>query len=309
MEEKTTASRNALSEGWELRRKLLDFMAVPGMASYVNGLVSGKSLNERGHWAAYAADNFVIPLSKKLGRPLRMITLGCGKATIERSLVQTHGWPIRELVGFEYDEALRRAAQAAWSEVPQVSTRFTFFDFNAPVIDVPWQPDVIFTHHALHHATDIEKLLPYLQSLMSEDCLFIGSEFLGPTRFQVPDDVKQIIIRLNDNLPLEMRRDLRSGDVVKHVQFAQLESLMKIDPSESARSADLRTMLFALFKVVERKPMGGTLLRWLFQYRAGNFDRANPLHVAIASYLIEIEKTLIETRMIQSDDQFFVLKR
>ena len=53
--------------------------------------------------------------------------------------------------------------------------------------------------------------------------------------------------------------------------------------------------------------MGGTILRWLLQYRAGNFKGDNPCHVAIADLLCYIEERLIRDGRIKSDDLFFVL--
>lgn len=306
--EAETASRYSLSEGWKERRQLLDWMAVPGMATYVNGMVSGLPMSNGGHWAQYAARRFIVPLAEQLGRPLNVVSLGCGGGRIENSLFAHHGWPIGRMVGLEYDAALRAAAEELWSKHAAVQSSFEFLDFNAPAAEIDFPIDVIFTCHAIHHATDLEKFLPFIDSLFSDHTIFVGIDYFGPTRFMVEHDVRAIIDRLNDQLPLELRRDLRTGEIVPHVQYSTLESIMQVDPSEAARSSDLRTMLFNRLPIEEIKPMGGTLLRWLFQYRAGNFDRENPEHRAIAAYLIEIERTLIEAKTIISDDLFFVLR-
>lgn len=107
---------------------------------------------------------------------------------------------------------------------------------------------------------------------MHDHSLLIGSEFLGPTRFQVSVEARDLINRLDAVLPDELRMNLKTGKVGP-VEFATLKR-MRYDPSESARSADLRAMLFANFPIIERRPMGGTLLRWLFQNRAGNSAKA-----------------------------------
>jgi len=149
--------------------------------------------------------------------------------------------------------------------------------------------------------------LPFINRLMHKDSLFIGIEYFGPTRFQVEHDVREILDQFYSILPEELKYNIRDKTVPPKLFYPSIDHMMKIDISESARSSDLRTMLFSNFPVIEKKPMGGTLLRWLFQFRAGNYDRSNPNHCAIAALLIELERNLISNRQVQSDDLFFVL--
>lgn len=305
VEERKTASRAALSATFLANRQQLDWMHVPGMGTYVNTMVSGKNPNHGGHWARYAAERHVIPLSKKLGRPLRMVSLGCGASRIERGLMATHGWPVSDYLALEYDEALRDKGKEHFADLPDVEFRSSFFDFNDTRPAPRETFDIVFAHHGIHHATNVEGLLQYINSIMESHSLFVGSEFFGPTRFQVTYEVRQIIDELDRILPDELRLNLKTNEI-GGVKYASLDD-MKYDPSESARSADLRVMLFANFPVIDMKPMGGTLLRWLLQYRAGNFDPSNKYHRSIAALLIHIERDLIRRGTIQSDDLFFVV--
>lgn len=300
-----TASRAALDASFQANRQQLDWMHVPGMPSYVNMMVSGKSPNHGGHWARYAAERHVVPLAKRLGRRLRMVSLGCGASRVEKGLIATHGWPVSSYFALEYDQALREKGREHFAELPDVEFRSSFFDFNDSANGPRESFDVVFVHHAIHHATAIEDLLRYVNSILAPDGLFVGSDFFGPTKFQVTYEVRQIIDELDRMLPDELRVNLKTGKLGA-VSYASLDD-MRYDPSESARSADLRVMLFANFPVIELKPMGGTLLRWLLQYRAGNFDRANPYHRSIAALLIRTERDLIARGAIQSDDLFFVV--
>lgn len=304
-EDRRTASRAALGATFLADRKRLDWMHVPGMGTYVNSMVSGRSPNNGGHWATYAAQKHVIPLSEKLGRPLRMASFGCGASRVERGLVATHGWPISDYFALEYDAALRSKGEEHFSSLPHVNFRTSFFDFNDTHLGPHETFDIVFAHHGIHHATNVEGLLRYINSSMEPHSLFIGSEFFGPTRFQVAWETREIIDELDRALPDELRKNLRTNEV-RGVKYATLSD-MEYDPSESARSADLRVMLFANFPVIDMKPMGGTLLRWLLQYRAGNFDPSNAYHRSIAALLIHIERDLICRGAIQSDDLFFVV--
>jgi hypothetical protein len=152
-------------------------------------------------------------------------------------------------------------------------------------------------------------MLEKVNRMLKPDGLFIGIDYFGPTRFQIEYDVLPIIQELFSYLPPELRRDLRTPEMSVQEQFRAhtYAEVRRADPSESVRSSDLRTLLFATFPVIDVKPMGGTLLRWLMQDRAGNFAAGNPDHVAIARLLQFIERELIALRRIQSDDLFFVL--
>jgi hypothetical protein len=110
-------------------------------------------------------------------------------------------------------------------------------------------------------------------------------------------------------LPDELRRNLGSAEmrVDGTYEAPTIEAVRSADISEAVRSSDLRTLLFANFPVIEIKPMGGTILRWLLNNRAGNFDWSNPNHMCIIRLLQFIERELIHSNRMKSDDLFFVL--
>lgn len=307
--EQETATRATLSEEWKAAAKKIDWMHAPHMAEYVNQLVSGKALAEGGHWSIYAREQHVGPLSQRLGRELSMVSLACGSGHVERSLLVEFGWPVSRFLGLEFDQTLRSAAEGRFKTV-RCESAFRFFDFNKP-LEIDERFDVVFCCHSIHHATDIEQLLRTANSLLRDDGLFIGIDYFGPTRFQVEYDVLPLIAELFSVLPSELRRDLRteSRRVLDTFTTDTIDAVRQADPSESVRSSDLRTLLFATFPVIEVKPMGGTLLRWLLQNRAGNFLSDNPDHLCIARLLQIIERELIASKRIKSDDLFFVLRK
>ena len=281
------------------------------MAEYVNSLVSSRSLNDNGHWAIYARDKFVLPLRAKRGRrkSLSVVSLACGSGYIEESLL-SFGWPVGELLGLEYDEILRLEAEKRFQKHPKCKARFEFYDFNQEYSPEK-QFDIVFACHSLHHASDLEGLMETINQLLKPDGLVIGIDYFGPTRFQIEHDVLPFIAELFAYLPEELRRDLRSPDepVKEKYEADTFYEVRQADISEAVRSSDLRTFLFATFPVVEIKPMGGTILRWLLQYHAGNFDLQNPYHITIMRLLQFIERELISSKRIKSDDLFFVLKK
>jgi SAM-dependent methyltransferase len=307
--EHKSATRYTLSDEWQELKSKIDWMHAPEMAEYVNGLVSGTPLNYGGHWADYARKTHIETLANRLGRPLSMVSFACGSGHIEESLIGQFQWPISELQGLEYDSKLRATAEATFKrKFPDMPTRFSHFDFNDSFKSKE-KFDIAFCCHSIHHATDIERMLSTINEILKDDGLFIGIDFFGPTRFQIEFDVLPIIEELFSILPEHLRRDLRSPSlaVTRRFMVDSIKTVDEADISEAVRSSDLRTLLFSSFPVIDIKPMGGTLLRWLFQYRAGNFRHDNPDHVAIAKLLQVIERELIQCRRIRSDDLFFVL--
>lgn len=306
--DRQTATRTSLTVAWQAAQGKIDWMAAPAMAEYVNGMVSGRSLSDNGHWAIHARDQFVAPLHSRLGGKVSMASLACGSGHIEETLLKDFKWPVTEFLGLEYDDHLRANATERFGRIAGCNSRFEFFDFNAA--EVPdRQFDIVFTCHSIHHATDVESLMEKMNRMLKPNGLIIGIDFFGPTRFQIEYDVLPIIQELFTYLPPDLRRDLTTPDMTVQESFIHgtIDAVRSADPSESIRSSDLRTLLFSTFPVIEIKPMGGTLLRWLLQNRAGNFNPENPDHVAIMRCLQFIERELIALRRIKSDDLFFVL--
>lgn len=266
-----SASHYTLQKEWEELQNKIDWMSAPTMPEYVNGLVSGKSLSEGGHWALYAKEKHVIPLFNRRGEKLEMVSLACGSGHIEESLVVDFSWPVKHLIGLEYDDQLRSSAIERFNKIDACSSRFEFFDFNEPEYPEE-QFDIVFTCHSIHHANNVEDLLVKINRMLKVDGLVIGIDFFGPTRFQVEYDVFPILEELFSFLAPNLRRNLLTSEMIVQDTFTYdtIEGVRKADLSESIRSSDLRTLLFSTFPVVEIKPMGGTLLRWLLQYRAGD---------------------------------------
>jgi SAM-dependent methyltransferase len=304
-----TASRYTLSPDWQAMQPRVDWMHAPYMPEYVNSLVSGRSLNDNGHWAIYAREKYLLPFRKKRRHGLSLVSLASGSGYIEESLL-SFGWPITYLLGLEYDEELRREAINRFQKYRKCRAYFDYFDFNKEYANTQ-QFDIVFTCHSLHHANDLEGLMETINRLLKPDGLVIGIDYFGPTRFQIEYDVLPIISELYQYLPDDLRRDLRFEEEPSGEQFVppSLYEVRDADISESVRSSDLRTLLFSTFPVIEIKPMGGTILRWLLQYRAGNFDPQNSYHVTIIRLLQFIERELMSSSRIKSDDLFFVLQK
>ncbi len=315
MAKRETATRATLSQDWRDRQKLVDWMHAPLMPEYVNRLATGRDLHAGGHWALYARDVHLRPLAERRassGMPgaadgLSMLSLACGSGHVDEFLINVLDWPISRFVGLEHDEELLAAARDRFAELSRCRSDFHFFDFNH--LEEDFGPfDVVFTCHSIHHCTDLEGLLPFMNRSLSPGGVLLGIDFFGPTRFQIEPEAARVLDEVFAVLPPHLRRNLAAEGIVQEtLHRPTIADVRDADPSESVRSSDLRTLLFSNFPVLDSRPMGGTLLRWLLQNRAGNFDPDNSSDMCIIQLLQILEKKLIENREIRSDDLFFVL--
>jgi len=306
-----SASRYTLTQEWQELQKRVDWMNIPTMADYVNGIVSGKDLSADGHWAIYARDIYLYNLQETMGKPLSMVSIACGNGHIEEALLTQFNWPVVHFLGLEFDAELRKSAAEKFNKIRGCSSEFSFFDFNDDKLEIKEQFDIVFVCHSLHHATEIEKTLEKINLLLKPNGLFIGIDYFGPTRFQIEHDVLPIIQELFSYLPKDLRHNIKTKDMIVDEIFSTstISEVRNADISEAIRSSDLRTLLFSNFPIIEIKPMGGTILRWLLQYRAGNFKWDNPYHISIIHFLQFIEREFIRLNRIKSDDLFFVLSK
>ena len=302
-----TTWRQVLDPDWEARRRVLDWKGLPQVHGYVAQLMTGRTLDERGSWLDWTLDRHLAPLRQRLGRDLSLASFGCGPGGIEEAILRQGNWPLSKITLYEYDSALLEDAQRKIAPFA-IESEFLTFDFNhPPVVDRSF--DVVFFCHSLHHCADLERFLPFLNRIVSPDGLILGLDYFGPPRLQMDRDARRLADEIFAYLPPHLRLNLKAehdGRVDDRLTLPTIPAVAGYDPSEAPRSADLRSMLFSAFDVVEVLPMGGTLLRNLLADRAGNFRSGGDL--AILNLTMMIERLAIETRLIASDDLYFVVK-
>ncbi|WP_147764008.1 class I SAM-dependent methyltransferase [Methylobacterium sp. WL12] len=302
-----TTWRQVLDPDWEARRQVLDWKGLPQVHDYVARLMTGRSTAERGLWLDWTLDRHLAPLREQLGRDLSLASFGCGPGGIEEAILRQGHWPLSKITLYEYDAALLADARRK-IEPFQLESEFLAFDFNhPPPIDRSF--DVVFFCHSLHHCADLERFLPFLNRIVSPDGLILGLDYFGPPRLQMDRDTRRLADEIFGYLPTHLRRNLKAEQedrIDARLTLPTIPAVASYDPSEAPRSADLRSMLFAAFDVVEVLPMGGTLLRNLLADRAGNFR--NESDIAILDLMMMIERLAIETRLVASDDLYFVVK-
>jgi SAM-dependent methyltransferase len=304
--------RQALDENWDQVRALTDWMGIPTMHDHVAEMHTGGSREKNGDWVDYSLTHHIGPLAERLaardGRPdrkLSMVSFGCGTGEIERQVLD-RGWPIGRLVCREFDTSLLDRAQLNVKGLCS-DQEFQQFDFNRPESVGYEEFDIVFFCHSIHHCTNIERFLVFLNQVIAKDGIILGLDYFGPTRLQVSYEVKVLLDEIFRAFPEHLRFNIGTRDVEQSFSVDSIATIAKSDPSEAPRSADLRSLLFSTFPVREQSPMGGTLLRPLLAQRAGNFR--NPSDHCVLKLLMILERELIRSGRLISDNLYFVLEK
>jgi SAM-dependent methyltransferase len=219
------------------------------------------------------------------------VSFGCGTGQIEQAVLM-RGWPVERIVCREYDTALLdRTRTSIHGLCPKQD--FQQFDFNEPE-SVGYETfDVALFCHSMHHCTDVERFLRFLNRVVGRDGLIVGLDYLGPSRLQLTYDVKRLLDEIFESLPEDLRFNLGTREIETQFDIDTIETVARSDPSEAPRSSDLRSFLFSLFPVREVSPMGGTLLRPLLAHRAGNFRSESDR--CVLKLLMVLERELIRS--------------
>jgi SAM-dependent methyltransferase len=297
--------RQALGECWVERRALTDWMGIPEMHDHVARLHTGTDRQHGGDWIDHSLKRYLQPLAERLGRALSLVSFGCGDGGIERAFLE-RGWPIGRIVCREYDEALLGRAAENINNLCEDS-QFQRFDYNDPDLNDPEVFDLAFFCHSMHHCTNIEQFLPYLNRCLASDGIILGLDYFGPSRLQTDFRVHSLLDEIFKSFPKHLRLHLGTGEVEEEFRIDTASDIARGDPSEAPRSADLRSLVFSSFPVIELSPMGGTLLRPLLAHRAGNFRSEEDK--CILMLIMMLERELIRSNALSSDNLYFVLER
>jgi ubiquinone/menaquinone biosynthesis C-methylase UbiE len=238
----------------------------------------------------------------------RVLSLGCGEGRIER-LFKEHGCTFDSVTGYDVSEACVDVANRLGRETglaPEVDYRVA--DVNAVALPAAAFDFVLF-FHALHHITALEHVLQECAKALTPGGVMLVNEFVGPSRFQWSDLQMRLANQILHTLPPDLRVDLTHGGHKETVARNTVEQMIAMDPTEAVRSAEIERLLYEMFRVVEDRPWGGTILNLLFEDIAGNFAPDNPLHDTIVRLVVQHENALIEKGVIPSDFKVYVCRR
>jgi ubiquinone/menaquinone biosynthesis C-methylase UbiE len=265
---------------------------------HINRAISGGTDE---NWVNFTKSRFFsehVPLA---------LSLGCGYGALERHALQVDIAERFEAFDLapEAIEVARREAESAG-----LGDRVSYGVSDLNLIELePERYDAVFAAQALHHVEALEHVLDEIRRSLTGGGLFVVNEYVGPVRFQFPDERLPLMNRLLLALPERHRRNLRTGKVKTEVVRPDEDEVRRVDPSESIRSDEIMGLIEERFEVVYRADFGGTLLQFVLSDIAGNFDPADPKDVAMIDLVCLYEKTLIDEGVLPSDFVYLVARR
>lgn len=236
------------------------------------------------------------------------LSLGCGDGNIDR-ILKHYRFSFGSLLGIDISEACVAAARQKAAEInlaPKVE--YTAADLNE------YRPpensfDFIYFFHSLHHVRELEGILAACNKALRPDGVFMAVEFVGPSRFQWTDRQVELAEALLKLLPEELRYDPIRKQVMKKIARVSESEMIRMDPSEAVRSADIDDALKASFEIVEEKNMGGTLNYLIFDGIGPHFHDQTPLHTTVVEFLIYHENLLIDLGVLPSNFKYYAGRR
>jgi hypothetical protein len=165
--------------------------------------------------------------------------------------------------------------------------------------------DLILSTGALHHVTNLEKLLSRLGSMLEANGYFVVLEYVGPNRFQWTDAQLSVINSLLRQLDLRYLKENRRIELGR----PSIADMMKIDPSEAVRSEDIMRLLPEYFAIEYLRNFNGTVMHQLYPLLDARLTNANePDFDSIVRMILLIEDILIHEKVLSSDFAFAICR-
>lgn len=299
-----SGERSAAAAHWsapkaDLEPRGTQWLDAPRVLRHVNRRISGSaSVDWLDHSARLLAD---LPM------PRRALSIGCGDGVIERIVRRRD--VCRRIDGVDLAEpALARARRLA-HEQGLDGLEYRRVDLNRERLPEAAY-DVVYSHAALHHVTELEHALDEIRSALRPGGRLIVNEFVGPSRMQFPLEHLELADRLLAVIPERLRRPLRGAESLKgEAPRLTLASMVRVDPSESVRSGEILHQIASRFRVREFVPFGGTLFLLVLNDIAGHFTDGDPEAEAVVDLIAHLEDVLIETRVLPSYHAYLVAER
>ncbi|MBZ5554795.1 MAG: class I SAM-dependent methyltransferase [Acidobacteriia bacterium] len=294
------SSLSKVSKWWDQspeeleQRSLIAWMEHEHIKRHINRRTTG---DESLDWFRYILQQyFPTPVN-------RALSLGCGDGGLERYALHAGAVAI-----FDAYDASSGAIETArkTAEIEGLLPRINYAVADLNQLQVPINRyEAVFASMSIHHVQALEAVFEGVRNGLKPSGYFILNEYIGPTRFQLPPIQIKLINDLLNILPQDLRRIIREGKVTTEIksghQIHPLSWFDDNDPSEAVRSSDILPLLQRFFRIIEFKPYGGTLLQFILENIAGNFDEKQAEHRAWLDVLAYLENTLEDAGLIGSD--------
>ena len=278
------AKKQPTASWWQLGRCML----------HVNEMLTGSSEH---NWIHLLKQHFMKD-------PVELaVSFGSGDATYEEELLKSG--LVRTMHCWELSAERCRIAESRL--VPRYGRRVRIVNDDFVKSRYPeGSVDLAYVHGALHHMRALESVLDHIHRLLSKDGLFVIDDFFGPTGMQWTDDQLLWCNAMLDALPDELKRMVRDPSILKSkVDRPSLEALWERDPSECARSSEIRRLLDDRFFIRLERRIGGAVFHPVLNGIAGNFEASAVGQLAL-DFILCMDRIATEAEVLNSDYRFIV---
>jgi len=236
----------------------------------------------------------------------RMLSVGCGAGSLERFLAmrgafrQCDAW---DIASGAVETARRLALREGYTHIA-----YDVRDANT-YVPPPEFYDAVWFNSSLHHVAELETVLAGISRSLKPGGFLFLNEYVGASVFDFPPRQREAMFAALDLIPKRFRRRFPDGAVVEQLALPTPAEVAAVDPSESVRSAEILGVVGDAFEVLACNPAGGTLLQFLLNGIAGNFQPEDPESMKVLDMILKIERTLIEVGDLPSDFVLVVARR
>ncbi len=269
------------------------------VASYQFECISGdKNIDLLSHVIQTIKNNFS-------GRKIRGAFIGCNQNDRPEIKLYETGM-FSEIVVMDIAKGLldEQQKKAHAENITQVIYRQA--DFNTLVLQED-EFDYINAWGTIHHIKELEHFFHQIRKALKKDGIMVIREYVGPDYLQFTDLQLRMVNTLLAIIPEELRMFPNQAGVKQTENRINKKKLMRMDPSESVRSSDIIKVMHNFMEVIEYRETGGTILHPLVNGIAGNFEKS-PEGEGVLQALIDMEKALIQSRMLPSDYVYMVVR-
>lgn len=231
----------------------------------------------------------------------RILSVGCGAAVKERALARA--LPDRHFIGMDIAEDALESTRQSLAEEGISNVSLEYGDFNRLDLE-NGRFRAILGLGAIHHVEALEAFWEGCHHGLRPDGALLAQEYVGPNRFQWTDAQLEHCNRVLEELVPEAHKTHH-----RQVVRIPLDTIIRIDPSEAVRSAEIiETCEASPLRIEGRTGAGCALLQPVLMDQIRTFDPTNWEHNHVLSRLFVEEDRLMSAGVLGDDFAMFVAR-
>jgi len=217
------------------------------------------------------------------------VSVGCGNGQKELNLLKKG--IVQQFDLFEISQA-RVDAGISLAHKYGVADRARFHVQNAFEQDLDEDYDLVYWNNALHHMLDVNAAIRWSHDRLVVGGHFVMDDFVGPSRFQWPDDQLEIATRVREILPARflVHPQEPTKCISKRLVRPSVEHMIETDPTEAVDSENILISLKQVFPGSNVIFTGGVIYHLALSDVLANFDDTED--AALLQALLLLDETL-----------------